>query len=106
MQAARPYSCRRPGVPAAPRKLPPRAPAYAQATPNRSAARISPDAHPLLRRQVQLVARLHVESLIPRIHVAHRAIDTELRWTVRIAHDQAPQLLLSIERAPRLCPRE
>src|SRR5579875_2885967 len=46
---------------------------------------IAPDADPLVRRQVQLVARLDVERRIPRAEIAHDAVDPILLRAVRIA---------------------
>ena len=44
-----------------------------------------PDPHPLLRRQIQRLSRLHIERRVPRIDVSHR-ISTILRRRVRIHH--------------------
>src|SRR5690349_19033224 len=45
-----------------------------------------PDVDALVRRDVQLLARLHIERWIPGIDVADDAVDSELAWAVRIAH--------------------
>src|SRR5207342_1062206 len=53
-----------------------------------------PDAHALFRRQVQRVARLHVERGVPRIEVAYRTIGAELPRRVRVGLDQVEQCLV------------
>ena len=49
----------------------------------------SPDPHPILRIQIQRIARLHAERLVPRIDVVHRPIHAELARRMRIAGDLA-----------------
>ena len=46
-----------------------------------------PDTDALVLRQIERVARLHVECGVPGVHVAHDAVHAELRRAVRIAHD-------------------
>src|SRR5215469_962944 len=66
----------------------------------------SPDTDTLVRRQEELVARLHVEGRIPGVHVAYHAVDAESRRTVRIAGHLCAQVLLALLLAPYLRPAE
>src|SRR5215469_11891831 len=77
------------GALTAPRRPAPRAPA-------------SPDPYPLSRRNVELVARLHVERCVPVIDVRQRAVDAELRGTVLIGHHQLAQRPIAILLPPHL----
>src|SRR6266446_8953272 len=47
----------------------------------------SPDAHAVLRLEVELVARLHREGVVPGVHVAQRAVDPEPRRRMAVARD-------------------
>ena len=60
----------------------------------------------VLHRQVQLVARLHVERLVPLVHVADRAVDAEIRRAVRIGKHQRAQRLVANLGPPHLRPRQ
>src|SRR6185437_5004886 len=80
----------------------------AQPRPGQPRALKLPDLHPILRRQVQLVARLHLERGIPRVEVAH-GFGSELRRRVtvggkalaqgRVAHLRTPGLAEGEEEA-------
>src|SRR5437588_10243471 len=60
----------------------------------------SPDRHAILRLDVQLVARLHIECLVPRVDVRQRSIHAEIRRAVHVRHDKLPQGAFAILRAP------
>jgi hypothetical protein len=47
----------------------------------------SPDSHPFLRCKKKLVARLHIESFVPGIHVPHHTIDAVLSRRVGVGHN-------------------
>src|SRR5262249_54105562 len=103
-QAALPYSCRRRAALATLRSGWRRGLPSARAAPHRSVTRISPDPYPLLRRQIQLIAGLHIESRVPGVEVANRPVHTIFRWAVGVAHDECTQLLIAIQGAPDLGP--
>src|SRR5436190_23002472 len=52
-----------------------------------SPPRSSPDSHPILRRKKKLLAWLHIEGLVPGIHVSHHAVHAVLHRRVRRGHD-------------------
>src|SRR5579872_3862328 len=74
--------------------------------PRRSAGPISPDPHPLLRREIQLVAWCYAECTVPGVHVSDRAIHSEYGRAVRVAERQSAQTLVSVQLPPNLCPGE
>src|SRR4029077_5952397 len=97
-------SCRRPAALRAPRRRVSSAPRAGQGALHRSAARSSPDAHALIRRQVQFLPRPHIESAVPGVDVANHAVDAEVRWAVRIARDLRAQVLIALLLPPDLRP--
>src|SRR5438552_382107 len=55
-----------------------------------------PDVHPLLGRQIELVAGLHVERLIPGVDVPHDAVHPILARAVLVGDDLLPLGVLSL----------
>ena len=49
---------------------------------------LSPDPNAPLRRQSELLGRLHAEGVIPGVYVSDGAIDPELLRSMRIRHQQ------------------
>src|SRR5687767_13475963 len=61
----------------------------------------SPDAHALLGRQVQLVALLDPERIVPRVEVAHRQ-RAEVPRRMAVGGDALAQLRLAVLARPGL----
>src|SRR5690348_1505330 len=61
-----------------------------------------PDVDPLIGRQVQLVARLDVECLVPGVDVPNDAVDPILARAVLVRDDLLPLSVLAILLLPRL----
>src|SRR5258708_30096433 len=49
---------------------------------------VSPDTCSVLGCEKKLVARVHVESFVPGIHVPHHAVDAVVRRRMRVGHDE------------------
>src|SRR5262249_32791027 len=62
----------------------------------------SPDPNTSLRRQPELVGRLHAECVIPSVHVSDDAVDPELLRSVRIRHQLLTDRVLRGLLAPGL----
>src|SRR5262245_25037037 len=62
----------------------------------------SPDPNAALRRQSELVVRLHAESVIPSVHISDDAVDPELLRSMRIRHQLPTDCLLSRFLSPGL----
>src|SRR5262245_24267720 len=62
----------------------------------------SPDPNAGLGCQSELVARLHAEGVIPRVHISDDAIDPELLRSVRIRHQLLTDCVLRRFPAPGL----
>ena len=60
-----------------------------------------PDLHAILRRQVQLLARLDLERRIPLVKVAHR-LRAELRWCVHVGGKALAQRIVAYLGTPGL----
>src|SRR2546430_5074443 len=103
-RAAPPCSCRRRAAPAARPRAACRAARAAAPAPHGWAAPSSPDAHALLRGQVQPVCGARVERAVPGIDVAHHAVHAILRRAVGIARDLRTQILVALLLAPHLRP--
>src|ERR1700682_5114967 len=57
----------------------------------------SPEVHARFGRKVELVSRFHIKRLVPSVHIAHGAINTELRRAVRVReHALARGLLMRL----------
>jgi hypothetical protein len=84
----------------------PRVMAERAAKSSAPAAEVSPDVHALLGRQVELVAGLHVERLVPRVLVAHDFVDAAPRAAVRVGPQPLPRARLALGCAPDLRPGE
>ena len=65
-----------------------------RATDRREPLNRSPDFHALVRRQVQLLARLHVERRIPGVEIAH-GLRAELAGGMAVGRDPAAQRLVA-----------
>src|SRR5690348_9411114 len=61
-----------------------------------------PDVDPLIGRQVQLVARLDVEGLVPGVDVPNDAVDPILARAVLVRDDLLPLGILAVLLLPRL----
>src|ERR1044071_2929219 len=62
----------------------------------------SPNPHPFLRRQIQLLSRLHIERAIPRVEVA-RGVGSVFGRRVAVGDDPAAQRLGAHLASPHLC---
>src|SRR5579875_3384646 len=71
----------------------------------RQPSRALPDLHPLIGREVQLLARRHVERGVPRIEVAH-GFCAEVRGRVHVGGQLLAQRGVAGLVAPRLSERE
>lgn len=60
-----------------------------------------PDAHPIGRREVELVSGQHLVGVVPRVEVAHR-VSSVLRGRMAVGHHLAAQRLLAALLAPAL----
>src|SRR3546814_14318734 len=65
----------------------------------------SPDADAVFRRQIQRLARLYLEGLIPRVKIARDPSPLDRR-RMRIGGDALRQILLAIVAPPHLRPAE
>src|SRR3546814_5056597 len=70
-----------------------------------SLAGASPDADAVFRRQIQRLARLYLEGLIPRVKIARDPSPLDRR-RMRIGGDALRQILLAIVTPPHLRPAE
>src|SRR5579884_1727651 len=61
-----------------------------------------PDVHPLVGRQIELVARLDVERLVPGVEVPHDSVDPVLVRAVRVAQQLLPLGTFAALALPRL----
>src|SRR5689334_14621 len=59
-----------------------------------------PDFHALFRRQVQLVAGLHVERRVPRLEIAQHAVGARFTVRVRIGCQPDLEVFITIKTAP------
>src|SRR5690242_3636488 len=64
----------------------------------------SPDLDALRGFQIQLVARLHIESLVEAVDIANHRIATELRRRVRVGGQATDRLLVAGLGPPHLRP--
>src|SRR6185295_10570964 len=99
-----------PGTPTPPRSNR-RAPAYGRPSgrgarsslpPKRRRERALPEPDALLRREIHLIARLHVEGGVPLVDVARGTVDAEVRRAVRIGQDLLAHLTIAILGTPDL----
>src|SRR5882672_6561096 len=68
--------------------------------------RNSPNPHPLLRLEIQLVARLYTERLVPSVDIAHRPIDAEACRRMNIGRDLLLERIGTRFGAPDLRPSQ
>src|SRR5579871_1617929 len=71
-----------------------------------SATRRSPDVHPVFRLEIELVAWLHAEGVVPGVDVAHGPVDTKARGRMGIARHLPLERIRPRLLAPHLRPAQ
>ena len=63
-----------------------------------------PDSHSIFRCDVHLIARLHIERFVKRVHIGKNPVAAILARRVGICIKSTAQFFVTIQSSPDLCP--